>query len=104
MHIEISREEDLLLDTGGGLKKASWFFLENARHSPLATRHSEPLLLHNVAVPSNIDFHRMLQFHHERHALATLAVQSRAPPRLLLFPDQLHLVGLPSAPRTPAHP
>src|ERR1700751_867677 len=27
MHIEISRE-DILLDTGGGLKKASHFFLE----------------------------------------------------------------------------
>src|ERR1700735_216734 len=28
MRIEISREEDLL-DTGGGLKKAAWFFLES---------------------------------------------------------------------------
>src|SRR5208282_4352914 len=28
MRIEISREEELL-DTGGGLKKASWFFLED---------------------------------------------------------------------------
>ena len=28
MRIEISRE-DVLLDTGGGLKKAAWFFLEN---------------------------------------------------------------------------
>jgi len=29
MRIEISREE-VLLDTGGGLKKAAWFFLENS--------------------------------------------------------------------------
>src|SRR5712672_1487161 len=28
MHIEISREDPLLLDTGGGLKKAAWFFRE----------------------------------------------------------------------------
>ena len=28
MRIEISRE-DVLLDTGGGLKKAAWFFLED---------------------------------------------------------------------------
>src|ERR1700684_2537282 len=28
MRIEVSREE-LLLDTGGGLKKAAWFFLED---------------------------------------------------------------------------
>src|ERR1700752_3874100 len=78
MRIEISREDNLLLDTGGGLKKASWFFLEEARHSPLATRHSppEPFLLHNVDVISTIDIHRMLQFHNENGALASLAVQS----------------------------
>src|ERR1700688_3174572 len=29
MRIEISREEELL-DTGGGLKKAAWFFLEES--------------------------------------------------------------------------
>ena len=28
MHIEVSREDELL-DTGGGLKKAAWFFLED---------------------------------------------------------------------------
>jgi NDP-sugar pyrophosphorylase family protein len=95
MRIEISREDDLLLDTGGGLKKAAWFFLENARHSPLATRHSltEPFLLHNVDVISTIDVRRMLQFHTENHALATLAVQARESSRLLLFNDQLQLSG-----------
>src|SRR5437879_5177841 len=77
MRIEISREDDLLLDTGGGLKKAAWFFQENSRHSPLATRHSraEPFILHNVDVISTIDVGRMLQFHNENRALATLAVQ-----------------------------
>src|SRR5689334_13038073 len=52
MRIEISREDHLLLDTGGGLKKASWFFLEDSRQSP-----PEPFILHNVDVISNIDFH-----------------------------------------------
>src|SRR5690348_15354265 len=95
MRIEISREDDLLLDTGGGLKKASWFFLENDRHSPLATRHSppEPFLLHNVDVISAIELHRMLQFLNENGALATLAVQSRESSRLLLFSEQNQLVG-----------
>ena len=88
MRIEISREDDLLLDTGGGLKKASWFFLENARHSL-----TEPFLLHNVDVISNIDFRQMLQFHNKNGALATLAVQSRASSRLLLFNDKNQLVG-----------
>src|SRR5690349_21470300 len=80
MRIEISREEDLLLDTGGGLKKASWFFLDNSPNSS-----PEPFLLHNVDVISTIDLHRMLQFHNEHGALATLAVQSRESSRLLLF-------------------
>jgi NDP-sugar pyrophosphorylase family protein len=88
MRIEISREDDLLLDTGGGLKKAAWFFLEKSRYSP-----PEPFLLHNVDVISTIDLRRMLQFHNEQGALATLAVQSRESSRLLLFNDQLQLVG-----------
>jgi NDP-sugar pyrophosphorylase family protein len=82
--IEISREE-ILLDTGGGLKKAAWFFLEDP------ARLEEPFLLHNVDVLSTIDFAQMLQFHNDHHALATLAVQSRPSSRQLLFDshDQL---------------
>jgi len=87
MRIEISREDDLLLDTGGGLKKAAWFFLEDP------DRFDEPFILHNVDVVSNIDLRRMLQFHNEHRALATLAVQSRDSSRLLLFNDQLQLCG-----------
>jgi mannose-1-phosphate guanylyltransferase len=86
MRIEISRE-DVLLDTGGGLKKAAWFFLEDPG------RLDEPFLLHNVDVISNIDLRRMLQFHKENHALATLAVQSRETSRPLLFDGQNQLCG-----------
>jgi NDP-sugar pyrophosphorylase family protein len=86
LRIEISRE-DVLLDTGGGLKKAAWFFLEDPKGL------DEPFLLHNVDVLSNIDLTRMLQFHIENHALATLAVQSRESSRPLLFNDQLQLSG-----------
>jgi mannose-1-phosphate guanylyltransferase len=134
MRIEISREDDLLLDTGGGLKKAAWFFIEDSQRTakkksstvilrPADERRSrvptpvgrnpgkgstrlnidqkpdasgnadEPFLLHNVDVISTIDFRRMLQFHKENHALATLAVQARASSRLLLFNDQLRLCG-----------
>src|SRR5437867_10346100 len=76
MRIEISRE-DVLLDTGGGLKKAARFFLEDP------ARLDEPFLLHNVDVLSTIDFPLMLQFHKERGALAPLAVQARETPRPL---------------------
>ena len=86
MRIEISRE-DVLMDTGGGLRKAAWFFLEDS------SRLDEPFLLHNVDVISNIDLRRMLQFHKENHALATLAVQSRETSRPLLFDDHLQLCG-----------
>jgi NDP-sugar pyrophosphorylase family protein len=68
MNIAISRE-DVLLDTGGGLKKAGWFFLGDA--TPAAAE--QPFILHNVDVLSTIDLARMLQVHAERHALATLA-------------------------------
>jgi NDP-sugar pyrophosphorylase family protein len=87
MRLEISREDDQLLDTGGGLKKAAWFFQED----PAAA--DEPFLLHNVDVISNIDLAAMLQFHKERNALATLAVQTRESSRQLLFNDQLQLSG-----------
>jgi NDP-sugar pyrophosphorylase family protein len=78
MRIEVSREDELL-DSGGGLKKAAWFFLEDGAHS------QEPFILHNVDVISNIDLAAMLRFHLEQNALATLAVQDRVTSRSLLF-------------------
>jgi len=86
MRIEISREE-VLLDTGGGLKKAAWFFLEGTKDS------DQPFILHNVDVLSTIDLGRMLQFHREHQALATLAVQDRETSRYLLFDKDLRLSG-----------
>jgi NDP-sugar pyrophosphorylase family protein len=86
MHIEISRE-DLLLDTGGGLKKAAGFFLEDAHDL------DTPFILHNVDVISTIDFQRVVQFHTENQALATLAVQDRETSRYLLFDERNQLYG-----------
>jgi len=85
MNIEISREE-VLLDTGGGLKKAAWFFLDG-RDPP------EPFILHNVDVISTIDLGRMVRFHMEHDALATLAVQARVTSRPLLFDELGQLCG-----------
>jgi NDP-sugar pyrophosphorylase family protein len=86
MRIEISRE-DVLLDTGGGLKKAAWFFQQNSRGD------DEPFLLHNVDVISTIDLGAMVRFHRENNALATLAVQERETSRYLLFDEQSQLRG-----------
>src|SRR5579859_2848618 len=82
MHVIISHEE-ILLDTGGGLKHASHFFSDS----------DEPFLVHNVDVLSTIDFESMSRFHREHDAIATLAVQDRPTSRYLLFDEKQHLCG-----------
>jgi NDP-sugar pyrophosphorylase family protein len=84
MRIEVSREEQLL-DTGGGIRKAAWFFLEDGG--------KEPFLVHNVDVMSTIDLAALVGAHHERGAMATLAVQERATSRYLLFDEDGQLCG-----------
>jgi len=84
IRIELSREDTLLLDTGGGLKKAAWFFQDE--------NSDEPFLLHNVDVLTTTDFRQMLAAHKKSSALATLAVQERPSSRQLLF-DQNNLLA-----------
>ncbi len=83
LRVWVSREQELL-DTGGGLKKVADFFL---------AKRDEPFLLHNVDVLSSIDLQRMVEFHRNQNALATLAVQRRETSRQLLFNDELLLCG-----------
>lgn len=87
MRIEVSREDDLLLDTGGGLKKAAWFLLEHS------APRDEPFILHNVDVLTNIDLKHMVGHHARKGALATLAVQNRESSRQLLLDEDLALCG-----------
>lgn len=82
MTIEVSREE-VLLDTGGGLKKAAYFFRGG----------NEPFVLHNVDILSTINLNCMIEAHRGRGALATLAVQNRKTSRYLLFDSGLQLCG-----------
>jgi NDP-sugar pyrophosphorylase family protein len=86
MRVEISREE-ILLDTGGGLKRAGWFFQETPED------FERPFILHNVDVLSTIDLQQMAAFHCNHNALATLAVQDRETSRYLLFDEQDQLCG-----------
>jgi NDP-sugar pyrophosphorylase family protein len=81
LRIEFSREEELL-DTGGGLKKASWFFDDE-----------QPFFLHNVDALTNVNLHQMLQAHHCRNALATLLTQDRLSSRFFLFDSSERLCG-----------
>ena len=85
IRIEISVEEKLL-DTGGALKKAAWFFDDN-----------QPFLLHNVDVLTDMDYSALLDFHKKHNALATLAVRKRKSSRYLLFDDEGRLCGWKSA-------
>jgi NDP-sugar pyrophosphorylase family protein len=86
MRVEVSREESLL-DTGGGLKKAAAFFLEEDNAS------DTPFFVHNVDVISTLDLGLMLEFHRKSRSLATLAIQDRETSRYLLFDEQLRLCG-----------
>jgi NDP-sugar pyrophosphorylase family protein len=80
--ISFSIEKDGLLDTGGGLKKASPFFDDN-----------QDFIIHNVDVISDIDLREMLYFHRSQRAIATLAVRNRISQRYFLFDETNHLCG-----------
>lgn len=82
LHIEISDERNQLLDTGGGLKKASWFFDDK-----------KPFILHNVDLISNIDLVDMINYHNKNNTLATLAVRERKSSRYFLFNKKMSLCG-----------
>ena len=83
IEIHISDETEQLLDTGGGLKKAAWFFNDHL-----------PFLVHNVDILSDINLQALYQFHF-RHpqALVTLAVTHRNSTRCLLFDQKGVLCG-----------
>lgn len=82
IRIEVSDERDLLLDTGGGVRKAAWFFDDN-----------EPFLIHNVDILSNADLGELYRRHLATNSLATLVVSERDTFRYLLFDNNLRLNG-----------
>ncbi|MGE0090632.1 MAG: NDP-sugar synthase [Bacteroidales bacterium] len=82
IHIEISDETDLLLDTGGGLKKAAWFFNDN-----------KPFIVHNVDILSDIDLNDMVHQHIASNCLATLAMEKRDTSRYFLLNQNLEICG-----------
>jgi NDP-sugar pyrophosphorylase family protein len=80
--IVISDETNKLLDTGGGLKKAAWFFDDG-----------KPFLVYNVDILSDLDLGRLYHDHIDTGALATLAVRGRSSQRYLLFDGENNLCG-----------
>jgi N-acetyl-alpha-D-muramate 1-phosphate uridylyltransferase len=82
LSITISDETGDLLETGGGLKKAAWFF-ENC----------DGVLVRNVDILSDLDLNRMAEFHLNSGSLATLAVRKRETSRYFLFDNAMNLFG-----------
>lgn len=78
--ISISDETSMLLDTGGGLKKAAMLFSGD-----------EPILIHNVDILSNVDLSSFYDCHTGHDA--TLLVSKRKTKRYLLFNDDMRLIG-----------
>ena len=78
--IWISDETEELLDTGGGIKKASSLL-------------NEPFLVHNADILSNVDFKALYDFHIASENDATLLVSPRKTVRYLLFNQTNRLCG-----------
>ena len=81
IHIEFSHEKEELLDTGGGIAKASWFF------------GKEPFLVYNVDIFSSIDLRDMYDDHLKSGNIATMAVKERVTSRSLLMDEDGKLKG-----------
>lgn len=82
VHIEISDESDLLLNTGGGLKNVKRFFNEG-----------DNFLIHNVDIFSDIDLKKLYDYHCSSDNVATLAVMHRESSKHLLFDTENRLCG-----------
>jgi NDP-sugar pyrophosphorylase family protein len=82
INIEISDESDELLDTGGGLIRASHFFTDG-----------KPFIAHNVDVLSKTNLNEVLELHEQKKALATLVVKHRNTSRYLLCDEEGNISG-----------
>lgn len=82
LHIEISDEREMLLDTGGGIRKAAHFFNDG-----------EPFLIHNVDILSDANLAELYRIHQESGNDATLLVKERETSRYLYFSEDNRLKG-----------
>ena len=79
----ISDETNEVLETGGGLKKAAWFFEES----------EESFVVINVDILTDMNLNEMIRLHHKANPISTLAVTSRSTSRYFLFDENNHLCG-----------
>ena len=82
LDIHISDERDLLLDTGGGIRKARpWL------------DGTEPFLVHNADILTDLDLGHLYRHHARSGAEATLLVSQRHTSRYLLMDSDMQLHG-----------
>lgn len=81
-NISISDETNEVLETGGGLLKASSFF-----------EGEENCIMMNADVLTDLDLKQMITLHESSSALATLAVSHRQTSRYFLFNNKEELCG-----------
>ena len=82
LDIRLSDETDLLLDTGGGIRKAMRLFDDE-----------QPVLVHNVDIFSSVDLKALYSGHIESGADSTLLVAQRSTSRYLYFDTSGMLCG-----------
>lgn len=80
--VTISDETDAVLETGGGLKKAAWYF-----------ETTSSFVLMNVDILTTLDLNAMMKVHALHQPLATLAISERKTSRYFLFDQEQHLKG-----------
>lgn len=81
--ITFSDETNEVLETGGGIKKAAWFF----------EKDEDPFVVMNVDILTNMNLNEMVFQHKKNNPLATLAVSSRKTSRYFLFDEKYQLCG-----------
>lgn len=81
-NITISNERDEVLETGGGILKASWF-LED----------SDPFVVMNADILTDLDLGAMITTHRQNKHMGTLAVTTRSSSRALVFNPNNELCG-----------
>lgn len=82
-NVTFSDETNEVLETGGGIKKAGWFF----------EKEKASFVVMNVDVLTDMNLNQMILQHEKTNALATLAVTSRETSRYFLFDEKNHLCG-----------
>lgn len=79
-NISVSDERNELLDTGGGIKKASYFFDDG-----------KPFLVYNADIVSDLDLSKLYEFHLQSGNMVTIVVRRRETTRYLLFDEWMQL-------------